>query len=306
MPHLGPKVDWYDLKKPGKNDREGTEVVTWLRILPQSKDVRKPWWQIVFGHKFEIADPNGGKSKWVRWHCLETLGGDHKCGGTQARIALYQYSNEMKEEKRPKRESDSPIRAQAKKFSSQKGAMFNAIVVAEGRDPAVSATHRHEDESLHPKIIRVPAGLANDLTQLESDRGFVAHPLKGMLIKIIAEKTGPLEQNIEYSVIAQDREPLHKDWWPIFDNLVDLTTLLQVAESEEEEWQNFCKCIPAAVQMYRELSGVIDVPVEPARGESFDTARTAQADDRPPMPSAAGFSEQPYIEVPGSEDDIPF
>lgn len=323
LPNSGPKVDWYDIKKPGKNDRKDTEYHTYLRVLPHhSKDLRKPWWKVVFRHSFEIMtderDEQGKpKTKWIKWDCPETHGTDHQCAGTQQRIRLYQRSNELKEEKKPQRDSDSPVRAMAKLFMARKGAIIQAIVFREGdnigrgnvRD--VSSLHTHDDGTLHPAVIRLPSGLGNKIIDLESQRGLLAHPTNGFVVKIIAKKTGPRDQDIDYSVVGADRSQLMPEWFPIFENLVDLDELVHTPETEDDEMAKFRLCIPRACEEADRLMGV-ETPVggrqgsskgfAPGEGESF-----ANAVPRPRDPAAGGVQDTSFDDAPeGPEDDIPF
>lgn len=248
----GGGVDFFNLPVPNKDARVGTEVATVVRILPHhTKDLRRPAWVIYFRHAARRWIEETKKAAWTMFNCRESVGSDadHRCAGTDARIRLFQYSNELGEEKRPAKEDLSPIRALAKHLGANKLGLFQVIVVSQPN------RHWHEDEQkLKPSVMRTPGGVAGKLLELEAERGMMAHPIKGFPVKIIAKKTGPYEQNIEYSVVAGDRSPITEDWYPVFDELHDLDQIVgDVPATEEEELELLRRAFPESFAQYDSL-----------------------------------------------------
>ena len=269
----GPKIDFYEIPKP--TGQEGSETVTIIRVLPHhSRDLTKPFYRIVYKHAEKIFNEETQQFEWVIFQCRETIG--ERCIGTEAKIRLFQRSNEVNEEKKPKRESDSPIRQHAKSIGARKVGLFQVIVVSDAG--------RHFDReanTLKPSVLRdLPTGLTNELLKLEAERGMLAHPTRGFLVKIICKKTGPNKNNIDYSVIGGDREAMDPSWYPIFDNLYDLDLLVKVPATDAAELGILRRAFPRAFSMYDDLehSPVERKPADERGGHEQSFDRTPGAD----------------------------
>lgn len=140
-----------------------------------------------------------------------TCAGEGQCWVCAARNALFKTGSEV----------DAKKAQDAGKLS--KRAIYQIILLEHYQ------SHFTPDGRMVPWLFRVPGGLHNDIVEKIKNKTAmkIMHPQHGRPLVVRKKKKGAQTFDIDWAIDDLDPRPLDQHFWPIFQNLYDLTKFVK-------------------------------------------------------------------------------
>lgn len=244
-----------------------------VRVLPPWRaDLAKPYVKFAIHRVPAMFVPNSGERQWFYVNCFDTEGGPGNCPICAARDAVLEH-----DAGNSKVEALGP-RAQYVWQALDMGNLnehFHQRLDAQGRPELLPDGNFAYD--VVPGVIKSGASLWKSMVALFREHGDATHIETGYAMKLVREKTGPMDMNINYSAFNQAPSRLDDQLRPVLTNLFDLHHEFVRYKSEQE--------MNDIAQQIREYGGVANTA--PQMGMVYESPQAQVTNVPATAPQAA-------------------